>query len=135
MGFPFYSLTLYLYITPLSMKSLKQLIGRIPKWAFLLVLLVNIINTLYFYYWFQDPDDGHTSHYENGQLIYDYINPGGPADKAGMKSGDLILSVNSIAINEWTSCYHDQRAGDTLRYRFLRNKQEMTTDLILSSPS
>jgi len=99
------------------------------------VLVVNIVNSLYFYYWFQCPDYGHTSHYEKGQLIYDYIIPGGPADKAGMKSGDVILTVNSKSIYEWTSCYHDERAGDTLHYRFLREKQELTTDLILSSSS
>jgi signal transduction histidine kinase len=113
----------------------RRFIGTVPAWALALVFLANFVNTVYFYYLFQVPDDGHNSRYENGQVIYDYVNPGGPADKAGMKSGDILLSVNSIPLDEWTAFFRDQRAGDSVIIGFLRNGIEMEATMILGSKS
>jgi S1-C subfamily serine protease len=37
---------------------------------------------------------------ENGTLVVDNIVEGGPADKAGVKAGDVIVRINDLAVRE-----------------------------------
>jgi signal transduction histidine kinase len=112
--------------------TFRQKIKSIPYWAYLLVILVIAINLLYLYYKYQIPEDGCTYKYENGHIVYDYIKPGWPDEKAGIKTGDILLSVNSIPIEEW-SMKQRGRASDTLILVISRNNRQITIPCARSS--
>ncbi len=46
---------------------------------------------------------GLSAEVQNGQLVVSGVLPGGPADRAGLRPGDIILSVDGVAIDESTT--------------------------------
>jgi len=55
-----------------------------------------------------------------------------PADKAGLKAGDKILSINSVEMHYWEdvqSAIYIDRIGDDLSFRVLRNGETVQIDI------
>ena len=116
------------------MKKWKQITRQIPYWAFLLVLVVAVVNTLYFIYKDKMPVDGLSKTYVNGQWTIDYVTPNGPAEKAGILPGDFLVSVDKKDIDAWDKYYLGVKAGDTFIYGIVRNGQELTFSITMVSP-
>jgi signal transduction histidine kinase len=118
------------------MRFLNQFISRIPYWAFLLVVLVIIVNTIYLINRYNQEFDNTGYKIENGKCVINSIAPGGSAEKAGLQIGDIIESINSLAINELANInylYDLSKDRDTLTYKILRNNGEITIPLVQSS--
>ncbi len=59
---------------------------------------------------------------------------GGPSDKAGIKSGDIILEFNGVLINEMKELpkiVAQTEVGKTVKVKIWRNKKEITKKIIL----
>ena len=70
-----------------------------------------------------------------GSLITQ-INPGSPAEKAGLKSGDVILKVNNIAISrtvELFSYLNKLSPGQTVEFEILRNDKRQNISAKLTT--
>ncbi len=75
-----------------------------------------------------------------GAYVYasqgDPIAAGSPADKAGLKKGDVITKVNSKSLGKQgalSSLLGEYQAGDKITLTFLRDSKEQTTTLTLGS--
>jgi serine protease Do len=68
--------------------------------------------------------------FKNGVLVQE-VQPGGPADKAGLKAGDIVTSVDGRTIKDGDDLVNviaSRRPGSTARLGYLRNgQQEVTT--------
>ena len=115
------------------MMVFKRFIRGIPYWAYLLILLSIVCNTIYFIYKQQAGIDCQSNHTENGKCIIDHVTPGGAAAKAGIRPGDILLTIDSIDVREWASVYRGVKAGDTCLYEIIRDGQKMEFPLIFSS--
>ena len=63
-----------------------------------------------------------------GVLINDVID-GGPAEKAGLKRGDIILSLEDVrvsSLSEYRDALGEYTAGDSLEFRIFRKGRELT---------
>jgi Do/DeqQ family serine protease len=72
----------------------------------------------------------------DGVLITD-VWPGGPADQAGLKSGDLILTLDGEPVNDEASLnYHvlTRNSGDAVTVQYRRGKGEMQTARLRLAP-
>ena len=98
----------------LPMYALKQSLRRIPYWAYLLVCLAIFVITVYLYYRGQMTRSGSTVKFEHGYYILDYVKPGDPVYNAGIRTGDTLVSMNSIPIEKWEVGSVNPRPGDTL---------------------
>jgi len=114
------------------MSIFLQSLRRIPIWAYLPVLLVIFINILFFVYKRQLPEDGTSVDFEKGQWVFRIISPGSPGEKAGLKTGDILVSINSFTIEEWTSLQR-VKSGDTAMYTVLRKGKVQTYPVIYST--
>jgi signal transduction histidine kinase len=116
-----------------ALNAIKLFIKTVPKWAFLIVLVVIFVQSANMVYNARMPVSGEEENWHDGHYIIDYIKPGGPVDKAGIKLGDTIVSCNHYALEEWFSSDHGQEAGDTLIFGMLRNGQEVGTPVVITS--
>jgi serine protease Do len=68
--------------------------------------------------------------FKNGVLVQE-VQPGGPADKAGIKAGDIITTVDGRSIKDGDDLVNEiasRRPSSTIRLGYLRNgKQDDTT--------
>ena len=68
--------------------------------------------------------------FKNGVLVQE-VQPGGPADKAGLKPGDIITTIDGRAIKDGDDLVNEiasRRPGSTIRLGYLRDgKQQDTT--------
>lgn len=70
---------------------------------------------------------------ENGETA---VIKGGPADKAGIKEGDIILSVNVTPVqkdNNLAAVLSAYRVGDSVEVKILRNGEEKTFKVALEA--
>jgi S1-C subfamily serine protease len=68
-----------------------------------------------------------------GTLVAD-IMPGSPADKAGIKAGDIILEINGMTINnstDLTERISKMSVGQKVELKILRDKKTITINLTL----
>ncbi len=73
----------------------------------------------------------------NGVLI-SLVSPGGPADKAGLKKDDVIVSVDGTPIksgNELVENISPRHPGSTVTVGYLRNGQKLTTTVTIADRS
>ena len=68
--------------------------------------------------------------FKNGVLVQE-VQPGGPADKAGLKAGDIITTIDGRTIKDGDDLVNEiasRRPGSTIRLGYLRDgKQNDTT--------
>lgn len=68
--------------------------------------------------------------FKNGVLVQ-LVQPGGPADKAGLKAGDIITTIDGRSIKDGDDLVNEiaaRRPGSTVRLAYLRDgKQNDTT--------
>ncbi len=115
------------------MSALKQFLRRIPYWAYLLVLIVVVVNTAYLFFRFQIPEDGVFIDCRNGQCLITSVVPGSPGEKAGLRVGDIILEQNNIPITPDIFLIYYARAGDTIKALIERDKKKFTVQYICGS--
>lgn len=75
--------------------------------------------------------------FKNGVLV-GVVNPGGPADKAGLKEGDVILSIDGRPIKDGDDLVSDiaaRKPGSTVRLGYLRGGKEQTTTVTIGDRS
>jgi serine protease Do len=63
-----------------------------------------------------------------------YLEPGGPADIAGLSVGDIIVGIDDKSIDSLPLiAFHlyTRRAGDRLRMSVLRGEQHVTLDMVV----
>jgi len=97
------------------------------------VLLVLSTAALYSYNRYLAPVTGESGRQVHDYYVFDYVDPGGPVDKAGLIAGDTLMHVNSFTIPEWFSRYHGQTARDTLIFGVIRNGIETDTPVVGAS--
>jgi signal transduction histidine kinase len=116
------------------LNALRRFIKTVPAWAFVCVLIVLFVQSANMYYNARMMVSGERESNINGHWIIDYVDPGGPVDKAGIKIGDTIVSCNHYTIEEWSSSDRDKKeAGDTLIFGMLRNGVEVMTPIVTIS--
>jgi 2-alkenal reductase len=71
---------------------------------------------------------------DNGVFLSE-ITPGGPADFAGLSPGDIVLSINGVAIDEqntFSEILFDYLPGDQIEVDVLRDSEQFTATLTLA---
>jgi S1-C subfamily serine protease len=76
---------------------------------------------------------GFYPHTFDGGVIVTGVVPGGPADKAGVAQGDLVLSVEGKSISTLRELYSEmwrKRPGDTLSFQLLRDSKIRIVEIV-----
>jgi signal transduction histidine kinase len=68
---------------------------------------------------------GGTVKFENEQYLIDFVQRGGPLDRAGIKPGDTLVSLNMMPLEEWKNKSYFPGPGDIVIHGILRNNQEV----------
>ena len=71
--------------------------------------------------------------FKNGVLVQQ-VQPGGPADKAGLKPGDIITSIDGRAIKDGNDLVNEiasRRPGSTVRLGYMRDGKEADTTVTI----
>ncbi|MGN6603712.1 MAG: PDZ domain-containing protein [Ginsengibacter sp.] len=66
---------------------------------------------------------------DNNGVKVESVNPGSPAEKAGLKEGDIIKEMNGekvTDVDKVMSTIHSEKPGNEFKIKVLRNKKEMT---------
>src|SRR5215471_19676634 len=66
---------------------------------------------------FPVPDDGAQWIERDGAVVAGRIDPGGPAEKAGIEKGDKLLAINELVLNELPKTTSRSAAVDRQIYR------------------
>jgi PAS domain S-box-containing protein len=85
---------------------------------------------------FQTPTDGIWWVEGHGGLIAQRLAPGGPGERAGVKSGDLLLSANGVPTVRWASLARQifsTRAFNTINYTIRRDGVKLDVPVILDA--
>jgi S1-C subfamily serine protease len=68
-----------------------------------------------------------------GHIVVGGLVPGGPAQKFGLREGDIILSVEKKEIRSRQELYHEmwkKRPGERISFRILRDEQSLELEVI-----
>jgi len=71
--------------------------------------------------------------FKNGVLVQE-VQPGGPADKAGLKAGDIITTVDGRSIKDGDDLVNEiasRRPGSTIRLGYVRDGKAMDTTVTI----
>lgn len=118
------------------MRFLNQFIRRIPYWAFLLMLLVIFVNVIYLRNMYRIAFVDVDYKFEDSKCIISEKSAWGPTTRAGLKAGDIVLSIDSVSITgpeQLYSIFNSSQVGDTLTYKISRNNEELTATRITRS--
>ena len=72
---------------------------------------------------------------EESGVVIKKVHPDGPADRAGVKEGDVILSMDDAKIEDTddaTIFMLNKKFGDTVKLRILRDKEELDIEVHLT---
>ncbi len=82
---------------------------------------------------------------DNDTLVVDNIDQGGPAEKAGLKAGDVIVRINDLVVKEKGLTAKDVEAagneilkhkpGDKIKLTVKRNGKEHTLEVTVGKSS
>ncbi len=77
------------------------------------------------------PDMDKYKAYKLGTTIQT-VNPGSPAEKAGLKSGDKIIAIDGVAVEDWSKLVEIIHAKPEKKIvvRWTRNGEELSADII-----
>ena len=112
------------------MKPVKRFIGIIPPWAFVLIIITISVNTAFLITRYRTPIGGATGRFEKDYFIHDYVIPRGSVDRAGIRPGDTLVSMNAIPVEKWQN---NEMVGDTVIAGILRNNREVAMPVIVDS--
>ena len=74
---------------------------------------------------------------ENGKVILRHVEPGSPADKAGLKTGDVIVKAGDTAVegdqSRVVEAVKSRSAGETLEIHCQRGDKEVTVSAELGA--
>jgi serine protease Do len=71
--------------------------------------------------------------FKNGVLVQE-VQPGGPADKAGIKAGDIITTIDGRSIKDGEDLVNEiaaRRPGSTIRLGYMRDGKPMDTTVTI----
>jgi len=106
------------------MGNLRQSLRRIPFWAYLLVILAIAVNTIYLFYKGKISDDGFGYESINGNwVVVANYDPTGAGYIAGIRPGDLVISIDSIPIQKYLDGSYSVHAGDSVSYQIIRDQR------------
>src|ERR1700690_450360 len=80
------------------------------------------------------PDDGAWWMERNGRLVADRLEPGGPAERAGIRRGDEIVSVNGRAVNTSAAVTHrlyDSGVWSKATFSLIRGSVPLDVEVVL----
>ncbi|MFZ0662994.1 MAG: ATP-binding protein [Acidobacteriaceae bacterium] len=83
---------------------------------------------------FQTPTDGVWWVEAHGGLKAQRVNPGGPGERAGIKTGDLLLSANGVSTVRWATLSREifsTRVYNTINYTIQRDGVKLEIPVIL----
>jgi len=115
------------------MSIFLQSLRRIPNWAYLLLFMVVIVNSLFLFFRCKIPAAGYDGEIQTRQVLITKIIPNGPAEKAGIHAGDIIKAIDSVLPTEEYYMVWRQWAGDKATYLIERNNKVFTTTVVYSS--
>lgn len=73
-----------------------------------------------------------------GGVIVNEIYPGGPAEKAGIRSGDVVLAIDGRSVADWEGLRYrvaTEELGGEATFKLLRDGQAVTAMLPLEAPA
>ncbi|MDR3727369.1 MAG: trypsin-like peptidase domain-containing protein [Terracidiphilus sp.] len=71
--------------------------------------------------------------FKNGVLVQE-VTPGGPADKAGLKQGDIVISIDGRSIKDGNDLVNEiasRRPGSTVRLGYMRDGKQADTTVTI----
>src|SRR5580658_5911593 len=71
--------------------------------------------------------------FKNGVLVQ-YVQPGGPADKAGLKAGDIITAIDGRPVKDGDDLVNEiasRKPGSTIRIGFMRDGKPVDTTVTI----
>jgi len=83
---------------------------------------------------FSIPDDGAWWVEDHGHLMADRLEPGGPAERAGVRRGDQVVSVNGSVVNSSASLTHrlyDSGVWSKATYSLIRGSVPLDVEVVL----
>jgi len=98
-----------------------------PFWAFFLIIFVITVKTAWIIITYQTPVDGILTEIRNGECIVSQIDPKGPAEKSGLRIGDVVISVDSMRMEEFYFTHYILNypaIDETAIYRIERDGKE-----------
>jgi serine protease Do len=73
-----------------------------------------------------------------GHIVVSGVVPGGPAERCGLKEGDIIVGVEKIEIRSRPELYQEmwkKRPGERISFRILRDEQSLDLEIIAGDRS
>ncbi len=67
-----------------------------------------------------------------GHIVVAGVVPGGPAERSGLKEGDIILGVENTEIRSRPELYHEmwkKRPGERISFRILRDEESLNLEV------
>jgi S1-C subfamily serine protease len=68
-----------------------------------------------------------------GQIVIGGVVPGGPAEKSGLREGDIVLGVEQKEVRSRAELYREiwkKRPGERISFRILREEESVNLDVI-----